>query len=169
MATMYLETYLLRREDHKGGLLDKESSAREMKAPSCACTATLTYAQAVTLIMAWQSLVSGAECSTGASPLGSLLKNSDRDTSLHHDRLSREGPVAGSSSAFRSQQRFAGPTEDAQRFFSAHESPAISAQRETFAMHQMHRELDSLEASNGDRGERRLNTWLSRFCSFLNS
>jgi hypothetical protein len=129
--------------------------------------AGLTLHLCLALTMAWQSLVSGAECSTGASPLGALLKNNDRDTSLHHDRLSRELPAAGPSTAFRSQQQpFAGPSEDAQRFFSPHE-PTMSAQREGFAMHQMRRELDNLEAGNGDPGTFPLTA--SRPCSYAHS
>jgi peroxin-5 len=107
--------------------------------------------------MAWQSLVSGAECSTSANPLGSLLKQSEQDTSLHHDRFDRDIPAGGSSSAFRSQQQrpfagAAGPSEDAQRFFAAN-SPAGPSQSDAFAMQQMRRELDSLEAAgSGDPG-----------------
>ena len=45
--------------------------------------------------MAMQSMLSGADCSVGSTPLAQLLKHSDRDTSLQQDRLA---PAAGGSS-----------------------------------------------------------------------
>ncbi|SDA01448.1 BZ3500_MvSof-1268-A1-R1_Chr10-1g02676 [Microbotryum saponariae] len=109
--------------------------------------------------VAFQSMMSGAECSTGASPLSSLLKQQAQDHSLHQSGLSSQ---PGPSSSMRSggggmHQSMPGQmrAQEADRFFEQ-SSPAGNA---SFGdLQGLRRELDQVARSSnpvlkGDRGQ----------------
>lgn len=102
--------------------------------------------------MAFQSMMNGSECSTGASPLASLLKQQGTDNSLHHSQFQQPG-----SSGAHSMRQHQGPQlahDEAERFF---QQQAQQQQGGQFAMEGLRRELESVQREGkgpiiGDRG-----------------
>jgi peroxin-5 len=104
--------------------------------------------------MAFQSMMNGSECSTGASPLSSLLKQQNTDSSLHGSSFSQGGPA----STLRSRQGIPGQGhEEAERFFQSQSNGGGGGGGPggAFAMEGLRRELEgaNMGAMKGDRGE----------------
>lgn len=121
--------------------------------PFCALVASSQLTLPPTV---FQSMMSGAECSTSSTPLASLLKQQQTDHSLHQSNFSQPGPSAGSL-------RTHTPTgalqhEDADRFFQQQQMGGPGSGQ--FAnMDSIRRELEGVSraspqsALKGDRGE----------------
>lgn len=68
--------------------------------------------------MAFQSMMSGSECSTSSNPLSQLLKQQHTDRSLHQGpALQHLGPQAGSIRTHSPMQ--AGQAHEAEQFFAS--------------------------------------------------
>ncbi|KAM0751124.1 TPR-like protein [Meredithblackwellia eburnea MCA 4105] len=90
-----------------------------------------------------ESLVSGSECATGASPLASLLKHQQQDRSLHHD-AHQVGPRAGPSGLRTFNQNNANGSQEADHFFNAQQQHDPG-----FHMDSLRRELEASVAGRG--------------------
>ncbi|SCV73897.1 BQ2448_6327 [Microbotryum intermedium] len=106
--------------------------------------------------VAFQSMMSGSECSTGASPLSSLLKQQGQDHSLHQSGFSsRPSPSLSMRSGGGMHQSIPGQMrpQEAERFFEQ-AGPAVNA---SFGdLQGLRRELDQVARSanpalKGDR------------------
>ncbi|CAG8466387.1 1006_t:CDS:2 [Ambispora gerdemannii] len=71
--------------------------------------------------MAFQSLVNGAECSTGSNPLSQFMKGVNEDPSLRKEAF-LPGPEQGGSSAFRTRRPTQPPSDQfAEEFLNQHQ------------------------------------------------
>lgn len=105
--------------------------------------------------MAFQSMVSGAECSTGASPLASLMKQQNNDNSLHQSSFQQQG---GSTQSIRTRNGTPmGQNEEAERFFQMNNGGGGGGSGQAnYSMEAMRRELENTQrdgALKGDRGK----------------
>ena len=112
---------------------------------------------------AFASMMNGSECSTGANPLASLLKQQGTDNSLHHSGFQQQ--QGSSSSSMRSHPGQPGlQHEEAERFFQQQQHGGGGAPNQ-FAMEGLRRELESVARGEqkgpiiGDRGQ---SFWPSR-------
>ena len=100
--------------------------------------------------MAFQGMMSGAECST-SSPLQSLLKQQGTDNSLHNSSFSQsnQGPSLRTRSGMPPQAQ-----EEAERFYA--QNGRNNSPGPAFEMERLRRELEGVSregAIKGDRGE----------------
>jgi peroxin-5 len=107
----------------------------------------------------FQSMMSGAECSTGSTPLASLLKQQNTDHSLHQPGFS--GQQVGAGPSFRSSPGLSGrQLEEAERFFQQGSGPVTPKNGGSqMGMENLRRELervarnDNQGSMKGDRGQ----------------
>lgn len=96
------------------------------------------------IIMAFQSLMSGSECSTSANPLSQLLKQQQTDRSLHQGpSLQSSGPLPGT---LRTHSPMQGGGQEAEQFFAGGQMGNGGAVKggELMGMGGLRRELDGL-------------------------
>lgn len=103
--------------------------------------------------MAFQSMVSGAECSTGSNPLSQLLKQQQTDRSLHAGPSYQQ--AAQRPNGLRTQQQ-QGPGgqmvgKEAEQFFG--QKPGGGPGEGLMAMGALRRELEGAQAQHQPQSE----------------
>lgn len=88
-------------------------------------------------------MMSGAECSTGASPLSSLLKQQNQDHSLHQSGYNQQIGPSGTSS-LRTNLNGNGQNVDAERFFQQQQQNGVM---NTMNLDGLRRELQGVDRS----------------------
>ncbi|PWZ02303.1 TPR-like protein [Testicularia cyperi] len=98
--------------------------------------------------MAFQSMMSGAECSTSNNGLSQILKHTQQDRSLQHGDRTFAGPARMGPAGMRQSNQPQGAGSDAEAFFRQQQQSAMPGTASSaFDMHAMRSELNNFHPS----------------------